>query len=325
LYEKSLKLWETLSQELNFNVMFSQRGVYNLGHTLQDMRDIERRVSANRLNGIDAELVSPAQIAAAIPFINMSRKARYPILGASLQRRGGVARHDAVAWGFARAADACGVDIIQQCEVVGIRRRGDQVCGVDTTRGFIESQKVGVVVAGNASVLANMAEIRLPIESHPLQAFVSEPLKPVLNTVVMSNAVHGYISQSDKGELVIGAGIDAYNGYGQRGSFQTIEHAMQAIIELFPIFSRARMLRHWGGIVDVTPDACPIISKTAVKGLYFNCGWGTGGFKATPGSGMVFAHTIARDEPHELSAPFDLRRFTSGALIDEHGAAAVAH
>ncbi len=325
LYEKSLKLWESLSAELNFNVMFSQRGVYNLGHSLQDMRDIERRVSANRLNGIDAEVVSPAEIAKRIPFLNMSRSARYPILGASYQGRGGVARHDAVAWGFARAADSRGVDIIQQCEVVGIRKHGDEVLGVETTRGFIASKKIGVVVAGHASVLAGMAGIRLPIESHPLQAFVSEPLKPVLDTVVMSNAVHGYISQSDKGELVIGAGIDAYNGYGQRGSFHTIEHAMAAIIELFPIFSRARMLRQWGGIVDVSPDACPIISKTPLRGLYLNCGWGTGGFKATPGSGWVFAHTIANDEPHELNAAFDLGRFSSGALIDEHGAAAVAH
>ncbi len=325
LYEHSMKLWEGLSQDLNYNVMFSQRGVYNLGHTLQDMRDIERRVNANRLNGIDAEVVSAAQIRKDIPFINTSPDARYPILGASLQRRAGVARHDAVAWGFARAADKLGVDIIEQCEVTGINRDGGKVTGVETTRGTIRSPKVGVVVAGNASVLAGMAGLRLPIESHPLQAFVSEPLKPVIDTVIMSNAVHGYISQSDKGELVIGAGIDAYNGYGQRGSFPTIEHTMQAIIELFPVLSRVRMLRQWGGIVDVCPDACPIISKTPVDGLYFNCGWGTGGFKATPGSGWVFAHTIAQDRPHELNAPFDLERFTTGALIDEHGAAAVAH
>ena len=325
LYDKSLKLWEGLSQDLNYNVMFSQRGVYNLGHSLQDMRDIERRVGANRLDGIDAEVVTPAQIKAAIPMINTSPRARYPILGASLQRRGGVARHDAVAWGFARAADALGVDIIQQCEVTGIYRNGSRVIGVETTRGRIEADRIGVVVAGHASVLAEMAGLRLPLESHPLQAYVSEPLKPVLDTVVMSNAVHGYISQSDKGELVVGAGIDAYNGYGQRGSFHTIEHAMQAIIELFPAFSRVRMLRQWGGIVDVSPDACPIIGRTPVQGLYFNCGWGTGGFKATPGSGWAFAHTIARDEPHELNAPFSLERFTTGALIDEHGAAAVAH
>ena len=325
LYEKSLKLWEGLSRDLNYNVIFSQRGVYNLGHSLQDMRDIERRVGANRLDGIDAEVVTPEQIKAAIPLINTSRRVRYPILGASLQRRGGVARHDAVAWGFARAADALGVDIIQQCEVTGICRAGGRVTGVETVRGRIEADRIGVVVAGHASVLAGMAGLRLPLESHPLQAYVSEPLKPVLDTVVMSNAVHGYISQSDKGELVVGAGIDAYTGYGQRGSFHTIEHAMQAIIELFPAFSRVRMLRQWGGIVDVSPDACPIIGKTPLQGLYFNCGWGTGGFKATPGSGWAFAHTIARDEPHELNAPFSLERFTTGALIDEHGAAAVAH
>lgn len=325
LYEKSMQLWEGLSQALNYNVMFSQRGVYNLGHTLQDMRDIERRVNANRLNGIDAEVVDTAEIGKAIPHINTSPSARYPILGASLQRRAGVARHDAVAWGFARAADALGVDIIEQCEVTGIRIEGGRVTGVDTSRGRIDAERVGAVVAGNASVIAGMAGLRLPIESHPLQAFVSEPLKPVLDTVVMSGAVHGYISQSDKGELVIGAGIDAYNGYGQRGSFQTIEHTMQAIIELFPIFSRVRMLRMWGGIVDVCPDACPILSRTPVDGLYFNCGWGTGGFKATPGSGWVFAHTIANDKPHALNAPFGLKRFETGALIDEHGAAAVAH
>ncbi len=325
LYEKSLKLWEGLSRELNYNLMFSQRGVYNLGHSLQDMREIERRVGANRLNGIDAEVVSPAEIKAAIPIINTARSARYPILGASLQRRGGVARHDAVAWGYARGADSLGVDIVQNCEVTGLEVANGRIAALVTNRGRIVAGKVGVVVAGHASVLAAMAGIRLPIESHPLQAFVSEPLKPVLDTVVMSGAVHGYISQSDKGELVIGAGIDAYNGYCQRGSPQTVEQAVQAIIELFPVFSRVRLLRQWGGVVDVTPDACPIIGKTPVRGLYFNCGWGTGGFKATPGSGWVFAHTIARDGPHDLNAPFSLERFTTGALVDEHGAAAVAH
>ena len=325
LYEKSLKLWEGLSQELNFNVMFSQRGVMNLGHTLQDMRDIYRRSNANRLNGIDSEILTPAEIKAKVPAMNVSSEARYPVLGASFQPRGGVARHDAVAWGFARAADARGVDIIQNCEVAGIRRENGAVCGVETSRGYIGAKKVAVVVAGHASVLADMTELRFPVESHPLQALVSEPLKPVLDTVIMSNAVHGYVSQSDKGELVIGAGIDAYTGYGQRGSFSIIEGNVAAIVELFPIFSRVRMLRQWGGIVDVCPDACPIISKTPVSGLYFNCGWGTGGFKATPGSGWVFAHTVARDEPHELNAAFDLDRFTTGALIDEHGAAGVAH
>ncbi len=325
LYEKSLKLWEGLSQELNFNVMFSQRGVMNLGHTLQDMRDIYRRSNANRLNGIDSEILSPAEIKAIVPAMNVSSDTRYPVLGASYQPRGGVARHDAVAWGFARAADARGVDIIQNCEVTGIRQTEGRVTGIETSRGFIGANKVGVVVAGHASVLADMAGFRLPVESHPLQALVSEPLKPVLDTVVMSNAVHGYVSQSDKGELVIGAGIDAYTGYGQRGSVSIIEGNVAAIVELFPVFSRVRMLRQWGGIVDVCPDACPILSKTPVSGLYFNCGWGTGGFKATPGSGWAFAHTIAHDEPHELNAAFSIDRFYSGALIDEHGAAGVAH
>lgn len=325
LYEKSMKLWEGLSQDLNYNVMFSQRGVYNLGHTLQDMRDIQRRVNANRLNGVDGEFVDAAELQKRIPHLNCSPDSRYPVLGASFQARGGTARHDAVAWGFARGADSYGVDIIQNCEVTGFRRDNGEIQGVETSQGYIESPKVGVVTAGSSSVLAELAGLRLPLESHPLQAFVSEPIKPVLDTVVMSNAVHGYISQSDKGDLVIGAGIDSYTGYGQRGSFTTIEHTMTAIMELFPIFSRVRMNRQWGGIVDTCPDACPIISKTDIKGLYFNCGWGTGGFKATPGSGWVFAHTVANDRPHELNSAFALGRFISGALIDEHGAAGVAH
>ena len=297
----------------------------NLGHSLQDMRDIYRRSNANRLNGIDSEILNPAQIKAMVPAMNVSANARYPVLGASFQERGGVARHDAVAWGFARAADEHGVDIIQNCEVTGICRENGAVTGVETNRGTIKASKVAVVAAGHSSVLGDMAGLRMPIESHPLQALVSEPLKPVLDTVVMSNAVHGYVSQSDKGELVIGAGIDAYIGYGQRGSFSIIEGNVAAIVELFPIFSRVRMLRQWGGIVDVCPDACPIISKTSLKGLYFNCGWGTGGFKATPGSGWVFAHTVAHDQPHTLNAAFNMERFTTGALIDEHGAAGVAH
>ena len=325
LYEKSLRLWEGLSQKLNYNVMFSQRGVMNLGHTLQDMRDIERRSNANYLNGIDSEVLRPEQIRQIVPIMNTSPHARYPVLGASFQRRGGVARHDAVAWGFARAADREGVDILQNCEVTGILRHNGAVTGVETNRGRIQAKKVGVVVAGHSSVIASMAGLRLPIESHPLQALVSEPLKPILHTVVMSNTVHGYISQSDKGELVIGAGVDSYTGYGQRGSFSVVEGNISAIVELFPVFSRVRMLRQWGGIVDVCPDACPIIGKTPIRGLYFNCGWGTGGFKATPGSGWVFAHTIARDEPHSLNAAFTLERFSTGALIDEHGAAGVAH
>ena len=325
LYEKSLKLWEGLSQDLNFNVMFSQRGVYNLGHTLQDMRDIQRRVNANRLNGIDGEVVDTAELKRRIPILNTSPDCRYPILGASFQPRGGTARHDAVAWGFARAADSYGIDIIQNCEVTGFRQDNGQVLGVETNRGYIGGRKVGMVVAGHSSVLAELAGFRLPVDSHPLQALVSEPIKPVLNTVVMSNAVHGYISQSDKGDLVIGAGIDSFSGYGQRGSFSVIEGTLAAIKELFPIFSRVRMNRQWGGIVDTTPDACPIISATPVKGLYINCGWGTGGFKATPGSGYVFAHTLAQGRPHKLNEAFSLQRFVTGHLIDEHGAAGVAH
>lgn len=325
LYELSLKLWEGLSQELNYNVMFSQRGVLNLGHNLQDMRDIERRVNANRLNGIDGEVVTPERVKEIAPLINISKDCRYPILGASWQPRGGTARHDAVAWGYARGADALGVDLIQETEVIGIRRKNGSVVGVETTQGFIGTRKVACVTAGNSGVVAAMAGLRLPVESRPLQALVSEPVKPCLDTVVMSNAVHGYISQSDKGDLVIGAGVDGYNGYGQRGSFHVIEHTLQAICELFPAFSRVRMNRQWGGVVDTCPDACPIISKTSVDGLYFNCGWGTGGFKATPGSGYVFADTVANDHPHPLAAAFTVDRFNSGALIDEHGAAGVAH
>jgi sarcosine oxidase subunit beta len=325
LYEHSLKLWEGLSQDLNFNVMLSQRGVLNLAHNLGDVREGRRRVYANQLGGIDAQWLSPEEVKEVCPIINIEKNARYPVMGATYQPRGGTARHDAVAWGFARAADALGVDIIQNCEVTGFIIERNQVLGVETTRGRIKARKTGVSVAGSSSLLAEMAGIRLPIQSHPLQALVSEPVKPIHNCVVMSNAVHVYVSQSDRGELVIGAGIDSYNSYAQRGSFHVIEHQMGACLELFPIFSRLRMMRAWGGIVDVCPDASPIIGKMPVDGLYLNGGWGTGGFKATPGAGWVFAHTIARDEPHPLNAAYRLERFTSGALIDEHGAAAVAH
>jgi sarcosine oxidase, subunit beta len=325
LYEHALKLWEGLSEDLNINLMFSQRGVINLAHNLADVREGIRRLEANRLNGIDGEWLTPEQVKAFCPIIDIAKTARYPVMGATLQRRAGTARHDTVAWGYARAADSRGVDIVQNCEVTGIVCQSGRVRGVRTTRGTILSDKVGVAAAGHTSVVAAMADIRLPLQSHPLQALVSEPIKPIHPCVVMSNAVHVYLSQSDKGELVIGAGIDAFNSYSQRGSFHIIEHQMAALIELFPIFSRVRMLRTWAGIVDVCPDASPIVSKTPLDGLFINCGWGTGGFKATPGSGWVFAHTIATGEPHPLNAAFSLDRFTSGALIDEHGAAAVAH
>ncbi len=325
IYNHALNLWEGLSKELNFNVMFSQRGVMNLAHDESEVRDLRRRVYANQLNGVDAEWLTTAEVQAFCPILNCSPTARYPILGATLQRRGGTARHDAVAWGYARAADALGVDIIQNCEVTGFDIQDGNVRGVQTTKGPIKASKIGVVTAGHSSVMAAMAGFRLPIESHPLQALVSEPIKPVMPTVVMSNAVHAYMSQSDKGELVIGAGIDSYNSYAQRGSFPVVEETIRAVVELFPITSRLKMLRQWGGIVDVCPDASPIIAKTPVGGLYFNCGWGTGGFKATPGSGHVFAHTIAKNEPHRLNAAFNIDRFHSGALVAEHGAAAVAH
>jgi sarcosine oxidase, subunit beta len=325
LYEHSLKLYEGLSQELNYNIMLSQRGVLNLAHNQHDLRELSRRISANRLNGIDSEFLTPSEIKNMVPLMDVSPEARYPVMGASLQKRGGVARHDAVAWGYARAADARGIDIIQQCEVTGINREGSAVTGVETTRGTIKAKKVALAVAGHTSMLAEMADVRLPITSHPLQAMVSEPVKPALDCVVMSNAVHGYISQSDRGEMVMGAGIDSMTGYTQRGALPVVEELQRAIVCLFPSFSRLRLMRQWGGIVDTCPDASPIVSKTPVGGLYVNGGWGTGGFKATPGSGWVYAHTIARDEPHELNAPFALERFTTGALIDEHGAAAVAH
>jgi sarcosine oxidase, subunit beta len=325
LYDHALKLWEGLSRDLNFNVMLSQRGVLNLAHNQHDLREISRRVHANRLNGVDSEILSTDQVKTFCPLIDCSPVARYPVLGASLQRRGGVARHDAVAWGYARAADALGVDIIENCAVTGIRRTGGAVEGVETTRGFIQTPKVGLAVAAHTSHLAAMADLRLPIESHPLQAIVSEPVKPILHTVVMSNSVHAYVSQSDKGELVIGAGIDGTVSYAQRGGFPIIEDILKAIIHVFPMFSRLRMLRQWAGTVDICPDASPIVGLTPVQGLYLNGGWGTGGFKATPGSGHVYAHTIARNEPHPLNAPFSLERFSTGALVDEHGAAAVSH
>ena len=326
IYDHAVKLWEGLSQALNYNVMFSPRGVMMLAHTVHDVQVAKRHIHANRLNGVDNEWLTPEQAKAFCPPLEINSHLRYPVLGAALQRRGGVARHDAVAWGYARGADAAGVDIIQNCEVTGIvRDAAGAVAGVETTRGAIRTKKVGVVAAGHTSVVMAMAGVRMPLESYPLQALVSEPVKPCFPCVVMSNTIHAYISQSDKGELVIGAGTDAYTSYTQRGGLHIATHTLDAICELFPMFRRMKMLRNWGGIVDVTPDRSPIIGKTPVPGLYVNCGWGTGGFKATPGSGHVFAATIAKDEPHPIAAPFRLDRFRDGALIDEAAAAAVAH
>ncbi len=325
IYEHSLKLWEGLEAELDYDLLFSQRGVLNLAHTLQDVRDGVRRAGANRLNGIDAEWLEPAQVAEVCPILDVSPDVRYPVLGATYQPRGGIARHENVAWGYARAADALGVDLIQGCEVTGIDVRDGRAVGVETTLGPIAAGRVAIVAAGHSSLLAAMAGLRIPVQTHPLQALVSELYEDALGTVVMSNAVHVYVSQAHKGELVMGAGIDSYNSYAQRGSFHVIEHQLAAAIELFPIFGEARVLRTWAGIVDVCPDASPIVGPTQVENLFLNCGWGTGGFKATPGSGWTFAHTIANGQPHELNAPFAPDRFVSGALIDEHGAAGVAH
>ena len=325
IYQHALDLWKGLGRALDFNIMMSHRGVLNLAHDEGEARQLRRRVEANRLNGVDAEWLTAEGVKEFCPPISISPSARYPVIGATLQRSGGVNRHDAVVWGFARAADAMGVDIIQQCEVTGIQVEDGAVVGVVTTKGTIKTGKVACVTAGHTSVIANMVGLKLPIESHPLQALVSEPIKPIMPCVVMSNAVHVYVSQSDKGELVIGAGIDPYVSYTQRGSLDIIEHQMAALVELFPFVSRLRMMRQWGGIVDVCPDASPIISKTPVKGFYINGGWGTGGWKATPGSGHAFADLVANDRPNRIAAPFTLERFSTGALVAEHGAAAVAH
>ena len=326
LYDHSVKLWENLSQVLNYNVMFSPRGVMMLAHTVHDVQVAKRHVHANRCNGVDNEWLTPDEAKEFCPPLNIEPNIRYPVLGAALQRRGGTARHDAVAWGYARAADALGVDIVENCEVTAIERDGSgAVAALQTSRGPIQCRRVGVSAAGNTSVVLGLAGVRLPLESFPLQALVSEPIKPAMPCVVMSNSIHAYISQSDKGELVIGAGTDAYTSYTQRGALHVNSHTLAAICELFPAFRRMRMLRNWGGIVDVTPDRSPIIAKTPVPGLYVNCGWGTGGFKATPGDAHLLAWTMAKDEPHPINAPFTIERFRDGYLIDEAAAAAVAH
>jgi sarcosine oxidase, subunit beta len=326
IYGHAHRLWPTLSQELNYNVMFSPRGVMLLAHNHHDEQAFRRHVHANSLAGIPNEWLTPEQAKEFCPILNIDPGIRYPVRGAALQRTGGTARHDAVAWGFARAASARGVDIIENCEVKAITRDASgAVTGVETTKGAIATKKIGVVVAGHTSVVMAMAGLRMPLESFPLQALVSEPLKPVMPCVVMSNAVHAYMSQSDKGELVIGAGTDAYVSYSQTGGPHVAISTLEAICEMFPITSRVRMLRNWGGIVDTTPDRSPILSKTAVPGLFVNCGWGTGGFKATPGSGHVFAHLVATGEPNAIAAPFTIDRFRTGALVNEATAAAVAH
>ncbi len=320
-YEKSLQLWEGLEQDINYNAMVSQRGVLNLSHSDAQRDAYIRRGNAMRLHGVDAEYLDRDGVRALVPGLDFDN-ARFPIHGGLLQGRGGSVRHDAVAWGYARAADARGVDLIQNCEVTGIRTDGGRVTGIDTARGFIGAKKVGLACAGNSSRVAAMAGLRLPIESHVLQAFVSEGIKPLVPNVVTFGAGHFYISQSDKGGLVFGGSLDGYNSYAQRGNLPLVEEVMEEAMAIMPALGRLRVLRSWGGIMDMSMDGSPIIDRTAVEGLYLNCGWCYGGFKATPASGFCFAHTIARDEPHELNAPFRLDRFATGHIIDERGAGA---
>lgn len=325
IYEHSLKLWEGLQEDVGYEMFFSQRGVMTLAHSVSDVRTKMRNYYANGVADIDSEWLTPKEVKKIAPIVNISEDIRYPVMGATYQPRGGIAKHDWVAWGYAKAAGDMGVDIIQNCEVTGIKVQDGRVVGVETNQGDVLANKVALVGAGHSSVLAEMAGFKIPVQSRPLQALVSELLEQVLDTVIMSGMVHVYVSQAHKGELVMGAGTDAYNSYAQRGGFHVIEHQLSAAVELFPIFERAHLLRTWGGIVDTTPDASPIIGLTPVENLYLNCGWGTGGFKGTPGSGWVMAHTIATGEPHELNKGYTLERFTTGHLIDEHGAAGVAH
>jgi len=317
-YEFSLKLWEGLEQDLNYNAMVSQRGVMNLIHSDAQRDAAVRRGNAMRLNGVDAELLDAAQIRREAPFLDFDN-ARFPIKGALAQRRGGTVRHDAVAWGYARSADSHGVDILQNCEVTGFRIENGKVLGVETTRGYIGATKIGCAVAGSSSQVMAKAGLRLPIESHVLQAFVSEGLKPVIPGVITFGAGHFYVSQSDKGGLVFGGDIDGYNSYAQRGNLPVVEDVCEGGMALMPMIGRARLLRMWGGIMDMSMDGSPIIDRTPIEGLYFNGGWCYGGFKATPASGYAFAHLLARDTPHETATAYRFNRFETGHMIDEKG------
>jgi len=318
-YEKSMQLWEGLSQDLNYNVMFSQRGQVNLCHSPAQMDAAARRGNIMRLNGIDAELLSRDDLIKKIPILDYSPGARFPIFGGLWQQRAGTARHDAVAWGYARGASNRGVDIVQGCEVTGFIREGGRISGVETTRGPIRAGKVGLAVAGHTSHLGAMAGLRLPIETHILQAFVTEAIKPVIDVVVAFGAVHFYVSQSDKGGLVMGGDLDGHNSYGQRGDLPIVEETMAAAKSLVPLISRLRLVRHWAGVMDMTMDGSPIICKSPVDGLYINGGWCYGGFKATPASGWCFAHTLATGRPHKLNERFTLDRFHRGHQLDEKG------
>jgi sarcosine oxidase subunit beta len=326
LYDFALRLYEGLSRELNFNIMLSQRGLIDLAHSRHDLDSMARWVNAMHMNGVDAELLSRDEVAEWLPLLDMSHDARYPVLGGFLQRRAGTARHDAVAWGYARGADALGVDIIQNCEVTGfLTDAGGRVVGVETSRGRIGADLVGIAAAGHSSVLAKLAGFRLPVVSYALQAMVTEPLKPALDAVVLSPGTGAYLSQSDKGEMVIGAFLDLFPSYAQRGSFAVLQAIVAATLAMFPAFSRLRLMRQWAGIVDVVHDSSPIIGPTPIPGLYINCGWGTGGFKAIPAGGWTLAHVLATGRNHELAEPFQLERFITGRLIDEAAAAGIAH
>lgn len=324
IFEKARVLYEGLSQDLNYNVMFSPRGLLMLAQTEHEVRGYQRTVRANALQGVETRFLTPAEVKKIVPIIRLDGP-RYPVLGGQYQARGGTARHDAVAWGYARACSDMGMHIIENCAVTGVEAAGGQVSAVHTTRGTIGCEKLGIVVAGHSGALADMAGFRLPVESVALQALVSEPIKPCMDVVVMANTVHGYMSQSDKGEMVIGGGADQFNNYTQRGSWQHVEETVRALIETFPMISRLKMMRQWGGIVDMTGDRSPIISKTPLGGCFINCGWGTGGFKAIPGSGWAMAELVAKGEPGPLASEFSLSRFREGRFIDESVAAGVAH
>jgi sarcosine oxidase subunit beta len=320
-YELSMKLWEGLEQDFNYNAMVSQRGVLNLYHSDQQRDAYARRGNAMRLHGVDAELLDCDGVKAIAPFLNFD-DARFPIQGGLLQRRGGTVRHDAVAWGYARGASSRGVDIIQNCEVTGMEILQGRITGVRTSRGPIRARKVAVAVAGSTSRVATMAGLTLPIESHVIQAFVSEAIKPLIPGVITFGAGHFYVSQSDKGGLVFGGDIDGYNSYAQRGNLPVVEDVCEGGMALMPMIGRIRVLRNWGGLLDMSMDGSPIIDRSPIDGLYLNCGWCYGGFKATPASGLCFAHLIAQDAPHPAAAAFCLDRFALGALIDEKGVGA---
>lgn len=319
-YEHSLRLWEGLSEDLNFNVMFSQRGVINLVHSTSERENWVRRYNSMRLRGIDAEILSPDALRERIPALDLEGGGRYPVIGAVVQPRGGTARHDAVAWGYARAADALGVDIIQNCEVLGISVEGGKVCAVETSLGRIETRKVGCCVAGHSSRVAAMAGLRLPVETHLLQAAVTEPVEPMIDQVVSTGAWRAYVSQTDKGEILMGGRLDGYNSYSQRGSLPALEEVLGGAMALFPRLAGSRLMRSWAGAVDMSMDGSPIISKTPIGGFFFNGGWCYGGFKATPASGYCFAHMLAHDDPHPLNAELSLDRFRTGRLLNERGA-----